>query len=71
MYFIGNFQHFTDQQEENANRRRHGDFSMMVQADSANQALDLFRQRLINFRESSSFFEGHCTIYISSLYLES
>lgn len=67
MYFIGNFQYLTDQQKENEAERRHGLFSMMVQADSANMALDKFRERLDAFRQSSSLFEGHCAIYISQV----
>ena len=67
MYFIGNFQHISDQQSEHEQDRRHGSFSMMVQADSIDSALDKFRQRLVNFKNATSFFEGKCTIYISQL----
>lgn len=67
MYFIGNFQYLTDQQAESEKERRHGDFSMMIQADAAEQALDRFRQRLKDFHDSASFFEGRCTIYITQL----
>jgi hypothetical protein len=67
MYFIGNFQYLSDRQKENEAERRHGLFSMMVQADSADMALDKFRQRLATFRQSSSLFEGRCTIYIGQL----
>jgi hypothetical protein len=67
MYFIGNFQYLTALQQENDKERRHGLFSMMVQAESADQALEKFRLRLSTFRDSSSFFEGHCTVFISQL----
>ncbi len=67
MYFIGNFQHVTDQQANDESHRRHGSFSMMVFADTSNDALDLFRQRLIEFRKSTTFFEGHCKIFISQM----
>ncbi len=67
MYFIGNFQYLSDQQKESEAERRYGLFSMMVQADSADLALDNFRRRLSAFRQSSSLFEGRCTIYISQL----
>jgi hypothetical protein len=67
MYFIGNFQYLTDQQKKNEQERRHGSFSMIIQTDSADQALELFRQRLCEFHRSSTFFEGHCIIYISQL----
>lgn len=67
MYFIGNFQYLTNQQQGNETERRHGLFSMMVQAASSEQALDKFRQRLMLFKQSSSLFEGNCTIYITQL----
>lgn len=67
MYFIGNFQYLTDQQNDSEHERRHGTFSMMIQAETADQALERFKQRLTDFRQSSAFFEGHCTIYISQL----
>lgn len=67
MYYIGNFQHITDQQESNEAGRRHGDFAMMVKAGSAKDAMDMFRQRLAQFRESTSFFNGQSTIYITHL----
>ncbi len=67
MYFIGNFQYLSDQQKQNEAERRHGLFSMVVQADTANAALEKFRERLVGFRQSSSLFDGHCAIYISQL----
>jgi hypothetical protein len=67
MYFIGNFQYLTDQQQENEKDRRHGNFSMMIQADSADRALDHFRRRLVEFHRSSALFQGRCTIYITQL----
>ena len=67
MYFIGNFQYLTDQQRENEAERRHGVFSMMVQAPTAEEALERFRRRLIEFRTSATFFEGRCHIFISQL----
>lgn len=67
MYFIGNFQYLTDQEQKNIQDRRHGAFSMMVQAESSEIALEKFRQRLMAFRNSSAFFEGRCAIYITQL----
>lgn len=67
MYFIGNFQYLTDQQNNDENDRRHGGFSMMVKAETSDQALDKFKQRLKEFRTSSTFFQGKCSIYISQL----
>ncbi len=67
MYFIGNFQYLTDQQNDNEQERRHGAFSMMVKALSSDEALEKFRKRLVTFRQTSNFFEGHCTVFISQL----
>ena len=67
MYFIGNFQHVSDQQSDNENDRRYGSFSMMVIADAMNDALDKFRYKLSDYRNSTTFFEGKCTIYITQL----
>ena len=67
MYFIGNFQHVSDQQSDNENDRRHGSFSMMVIADDIKDALDKFRYKLSDYKSSTAFFEGKCTIYITQL----
>ena len=67
MYFIANFQYLTDQQNDSEAERRHGVFSMMIQAPTSDEALEKFRQRLTSFRQSDTFFEGRCRIYISQL----
>lgn len=67
MYFIGNFQHITDQQSNDESERRHGSFSMMVSAQTTDDALENFRKRLIEFKKSSTFFEGRCKIFITQL----
>lgn len=67
MYFIGNFQHVSDQKSADESNRRHGSFSMMVAADTVDMALDKFRDKLIAFRGATSFFEGQCAVYIAQL----
>jgi hypothetical protein len=67
MYFIGNFQHVTHQLAEDENERRHGSFSMMVTADSTNEAMERFRQKLLAYRKSTTFFEGRSTVFITQL----
>ncbi len=67
MYFIANFQHVSDQQSVNENDRRHGSFSMLVAADTIDQALDEFRRKLIAYKETTTLFEGKCTVYITQL----
>lgn len=66
MYFIGNFQHVSNQQADDTDRR-HGTFSMMVEADNMDTALDKFRERLIAFKAATAFFEGRCAIFIKQL----
>lgn len=68
MYFIANFQHISDQQSADEQGRRHGSFSMLVAADTMDHALNKFRQKLINYRKTTSLFQGKCTIYITHLF---
>jgi hypothetical protein len=67
MYFIGNFQYLTDQQQGSEIERRHGLFSMLVRANTSAKAIEKFHERLTLFRQSSSLFEGQCKIYITQL----
>jgi hypothetical protein len=67
MYFIANFQHVTHQLAENESERRHGSFSMMVSADTSNEAMERFRQKLLAYRKTTTFFEGRSTIFITQL----
>ena len=67
MYFIANFHHVTDQQQPDEPDRRHGTFSMMIKADSSAIALAKFRERLTQFRQTTSLFSGQCTIYLNQL----
>lgn len=64
MIYIGNFLHTTNQQEEKEEERRHGEFHLVIQADSRREALDRFESRIQGFRESSSLFEGECRIFL-------
>lgn len=67
MYFIANFNYLSDQRETEENNRRHGSFSMVVQTETTEQALDHFRRRLLRFRAASTLFSGRCSIYITQL----
>ena len=67
MYYIANFQHFTDQEQPSLKDRRHGSFSMMVEAPSMETALEMFRLRLKDLRKSSELFTGQCQIYVTQL----
>ena len=67
MYFIANFQHVSDQQFAREEDRRHGSFSMMVAASTSEQALEKFREKLVEFNQATTFFKGKSNIYISQL----
>ena len=67
MYFIGNFQHVSHQLAGHESERRHGSFSMMVSADTTHEAMEKFRQKLLAYRKSTTFFEGRSTIFITQL----
>ena len=63
MIYLGNFVYLTNQQETSELDRRHGEFSLIVQAESSEGAIELFRERIIETRESSQMFEGQCRVF--------
>ncbi len=67
MLYIGNFLFVTNQQSSKENSRRHGSFNMVVDAASESDAFNLFRQRIAQYRQESSFFEGDCRIFIAHI----
>jgi hypothetical protein len=67
MIFIGEFFHLTGQQEIEEVDRRHGEFNLIVEATNPETAIKLFKQRIIEFRRKSEFFEGDCKIYFIRL----
>lgn len=68
MIFMGHFIHITNQEEIEEANRRHGEFNMIVDADGVERALRMFRDRLIDYRASSDFFEGECAVYLVQLF---
>ena len=68
MYFIGNFIHATNQEETLETDRRHGEFSLIINAKDPHLALRKFRDRIIKYRERSDFFQGDCSIYLIQLF---
>jgi len=68
MYFIGNFVHATNQEEILEEDRRHGEFSLIVNAADPYQAFLKFRDRIVQYREKSDFFQGDCSIYLIQLF---
>jgi len=67
MIYIGKFLHTTNQQEKNESKRRHGEFNLLVSADDKNAALEKFKGRITEARESTDFFEGNARIYLLHL----
>lgn len=64
MIYIGKFLHATNQQEIDEVDRRHGEFNLIVEADQQDRALDKFKERITEFRQTSELFEGDCFIYM-------
>ncbi|MEW6670657.1 MAG: hypothetical protein AB1427_03090 [Thermodesulfobacteriota bacterium] len=67
MIYIGNFLHLTNQEESLETERRHGEFNLIVQADSRDDAIAMFKDRILKQREISGFFGGDCSIYFVEL----
>ena len=67
MLYIGKFLHMTNQQSTEESERRHGQFNLIVQAQNSQEAIEYFKERIIDSRENSDLFEGDCAIYISHL----
>lgn len=67
MIYIGHFLHTTNQQEESEADRRHGEFNLLVDAESREAAFRLFRDRIHHFRDTTDLFEGECRVFLSRL----
>ena len=67
MIYIGNFFHVTNQQEILETERRHGEFSLIIEADGYEDAVNMFRDRILEYRKSSDFFTGDCRIFFIQL----
>ena len=68
MYFIGTFVHATNQEEVQEAERRHGEFSLIIDAETPLAALKKFRARIVNYRATSDFFQGDCSVYLIQLF---
>ncbi len=68
MYFIGNFVFSTNQEETLEEERRHGEFSLIIEASDPVVAIWKFRDRIVAYRESSDFFQGDCSVYLIQLF---
>ena len=68
MYFIGNFVHSTNQEEVLETDWRHGEFSLIIDAETPITALRKFRDKIVNYRATSDFFQGDCSIFLIQLF---
>jgi hypothetical protein len=64
MIYIGKFLHTSNQQEKSNAKRRHGEFNLLVSANSKKAAVEKFKKCISETRESADFFEGDCQIYL-------
>ena len=67
MKFIGMFSHMTNQEQVSEADRRHGEFSLIVEAETPDQAIRMFKDRICGYRKNSQFFEGVCRIFLVQL----
>ena len=64
MIYIGKFLHATNQQRNQEENRRHGEFNLIIEADDETTALKKFKERIVDFRETSDLLEGDCFVYM-------
>ncbi len=64
MIYIGKFLHATDQQNTTETDRRHGEFNLIIEAESEDSAIEKFKERITEFRATSDLFQGDCFIYM-------
>ena len=67
MLFIGNFHYVSHREEELEANRRYGEFNLIIEADSAKGAINMFKSRIKNLREFRDFFGGDCSIFFTQL----
>ena len=60
MIYIGKFLHATNQQNSKETDRRHGEFNLIIEGEDQDSAIDKFKKRINEFRETSDLFEGEC-----------
>ncbi len=67
MLYIGHFLHTTNQEEELDLQRRYGEFNLVLRAENNHQAIEKFKERIVNMRNTSDYFEGDCFVYFVQL----
>ena len=56
MIYIGKFLHATNQQEIEESERRHGEFNLIIEAESQDAAVNKFKERIVGFREKKKVY---------------
>ena len=67
MIYVGNFLYVSNQGASTETERRHGDFTLIVEADSSNDAITMFQNRISAYKEEQRFFDGVCTFFFIEL----
>jgi len=67
MIYISNMLYLSNQEAASEKERRHGEFNLMVDANNIDTAIEMFRHRIIELRESHDFFEGKTMIFLNQL----
>ncbi len=67
MLYIGNFLVLTDQEKVAENDRRHGEFSLIIEAVDTPAALRAFKGCILENRQEKDFFPGDCQIFLIQL----
>ena len=64
MIYIGKFLHTTNQQEKKEDKRRHGEFNLVVVAPNKEGAIDKFKKRISDARGTTDLFQGDTYVYL-------
>ena len=64
MIYIGKFLHTTNQQEKKEDKRRHGEFNLVVVAANKEGAIDKFKKRISDARGTTDLFQGDTYVYL-------
>lgn len=67
MIYIGSFLHATNLEQPLEEDRRHGEFNLMIEASSAEEAVNKFKEKILAYRMLRDFFQGDCDIFFSQL----
>ncbi len=67
MIYIGNFLVLTDQEKIAENDRRHGEFSLIIEAADTPTALRAFKACILEYRQKKEFYQGDCQFFLIQL----